>query len=384
MSNIAALNNIADIAFTDSKTLEEIETEMVSAYETALSSETGSAATLAAAAPMRMALNAAAVQIYAAKQYIERAGKQNLLKYSYGDFLENIAALKGLTRKAAMAATTTLRFTLSAAQASAVGIPAGTRATGGTGLYFATTAYAEVAAGATYVDVAARCTTTGSDGNGLPVGAVSTIVDPVGYVASVSNTTASAGGSDLESDDDLRYRVYLAPSGYSTAGPAAAYEYWVKSYNSEIGDVVVTPGSTDGTVLITLLMEDGALPSAEIISGVSGSLKDGNVRPLTDKVTVQAPTEVSYTIGLTYYIAQSDSAQASAIQTVVSAAVTAYTTWQRKMGRDINPDKLLALIISAGAKRATITTPTQTTIAATEVPALSGTASVTYGGLEAD
>ena len=42
------------------------------------------------------------------------------------------------------------------------------------------------------------------------------------------------------------------------------------------------------------------------------------------------------------------------------------------------------LVIAAGAKRATITTPTQTTIAATEVPALSGAASVTYGGLEAD
>lgn len=383
MSDIAALNNIADIAFTGSKTLEEIETEMVAAYETALSSETGSAVTLAAAAPMRMAINAAAVQIYAAMQYIERAGKQNLLKYSYGDFLENIAALKGLTRNAAVAATTTLRFTLSAAQKSAVGIPAGTRAMGGAGLYFATTTYAEVAAGATYVDVDARCTTTGSDGNGLAIGAISTIVDPVAYVASVSNTTASAGGSDRESDDDLRYRVYLAPSGYSTAGPAAAYEYWVKSYNSEIGDVVVTPGSTDGTVLITLLMEDGALPSTEVISGISKALEDGNVRPLTDKVTVQAPTEVSYTIGLTYYIAQSDSAQATAIQTAVSTAVKAYTTWQRKMGRDINPDKLLALIIAAGAKRATITAPTRTTIAATEVPALNGTASVTYGGLEA-
>jgi phage-related baseplate assembly protein len=384
MSDIAALNNIADIAFTNSKTIEEIETEMVSAYETALSSEADSAVTLAAAAPMRMAINAAAVQIYAAMQYIERAGKQNLLKYSYGDFLENIAALKGLTRNAAVAATTTLRFTLSAAQASAVGIPAGTRAANGAGMYFATTAYAEVAAGSTYVDVAARCTTAGSDGNGIAIGVISTIVDPVGYVASVSNTTVSAGGSDVESDDDLRYRVYLAPSGYSTAGPAGAYEYWVKSYNSEIGDVVVTPGSTDGTVLITLLMENGSLPSTEVISGISNSLEDGNVRPLTDKVTVQAPTEVSYTIGLTYYIAQSDSAQATAIQTAVSAAVTAYTTWQRKMGRDINPDKLLALVIAAGAKRATITAPTRTTIAATEVPALSGIASVTYGGLEAD
>ena len=54
------------------------------------------------------------------------------------------------------------------------------------------------------------------------------------------------------------------------------------------------------------------------------------------------------------------------------------------MGRDINPDKLLALVIAAGAKRATITAPTRTTIAATEVPALSGAASVTYGRLEAD
>ena len=121
-----------------------------------------------------------------------------------------------------------------------------------------------------------------------------------------------------------------------------------------------------------------------MISGVQTFLDEGEVRPLTDKVTVAAPTEVAYTINLTYYISKSDSAQAVAIQAAVTAAVASYVTWQRKLGRSINPSKLTALIVAAGAKRATITAPSYATVGETSVAALSGSASVSYGGLEDD
>ena len=72
------------------------------------------------------------------------------------------------------------------------------------------------------------------------------------------------------------------------------------------------------------------------------------------------------------------------IQAAVAQAVEDYKTWQRTIGRDINPSKLVALIMEAGAKRVAVTAPTYTAVAATKVSALQGEAVISYGGLEDD
>lgn len=87
---------------------------------------------------------------------------------------------------------------------------------------------------------------------------------------------------------------------------------------------------------------------------------------------------------LTYYINRSDSARAVAIQAAVAQAVEEYKTWQRTIGRDVNPSQLAAMVMEAGAKRVTVTAPTFAAVAATKVAALAGSATVTYGGLEDD
>ena len=117
------IQDLPDVSFIDNKTIDDVRQEMVADCEKFMSEETGKPFTLERADIHRMELNAAAAQIYQAMQYIDRAGKQNLLKYSYSDFLDNLAAFKGLTRAKATAATATLRFTLSAAQAAATPIP---------------------------------------------------------------------------------------------------------------------------------------------------------------------------------------------------------------------------------------------------------------------
>ena len=86
----------------------------------------------------------------------------------------------------------------------------------------------------------ALCTENGVDGNELLPGQVNVLVDLIPYVESVSNTTKTSGGADLESDESLAERIFLAPSGYSVAGPDDAYKYWTKTYSQTIGDVKVT------------------------------------------------------------------------------------------------------------------------------------------------
>ena len=379
-----AIKSLPDISFIDNKDIDQVRQEMVADYESFISEATGQTVTLERSSVHRMELYAAAAQIYQAMQYIDRQGKQSILKYSYSDFLDNLAIFKGVTRNPATPATTTLRFTLSAVRDTATGIPQGTRVSTAGATYFATDVYAEIPAGSTAVDVPATCTVAGTDGNGFAAGELATIVDPIPYVASVTNTTATEGGAEIESDDDLAERVFLAPGAYSTAGPEDGYLYHAKAYSAAIGDVVATSDQEAGTVDIVFIMANGDTPGEEMIEGLEGYLQGKTIRPMTDLVQVSAPEEVKYTINLTYYINRSDSAQAVTIQQEVAAAVEQYKTWQRAIGRDINPSQLIRMVMDAGAKRVSVTAPTYTTVAATKVSALQGEATITYGGLEDD
>lgn len=379
-----AIKNLPDISFIDNKTIDQVRQEMVADYESFISEATGQTVTLERSSVHRMELYAAAAQIYQAMQYIDRQGKQSILKYSYSDFLDNLAIFKGVTRNPATPATTTLRFTLSAVRDTATGIPQGTRVSTAGATYFATDVYAEIPAGSTAVDVPATCTVAGTDGNGFAAGELATIVDPIPYVASVTNTTATEGGAEIESDDDLAERVFLAPGAYSTAGPEDGYLYHAKAYSAAIGDVVATSNQAAGTVDIVFIMADGSTPGEEMIEGLEGYLQGKTIRPMTDLVRVAAPQEVTYTINLTYYINRSDSAKAVTIQAAVAQAVADYQTWQRAIGRDINPSQLVRMVMDAGAKRVTVTAPTYTAVDATKVSALQGDAVISYGGLEDD
>lgn len=379
-----AIKSLPDISFIDNKTIDQVRQEMVADYESFISEATGQTVSLERSSVHRMELYAAAAQIYQAMQYIDRQGKQSILKYSYSDFLDNLAAFKGVTRTPATAATTTVRFTLSAERDTATGIPQGTRVSTAGSIYFATDVYAEIPAGSTTVDVPATCTVAGTDGNGLAIGELTTIVDPIPYVASVSNTTATEGGAEIESDADLAERVFLAPGAYSTAGPEDGYIYHAKAYSPAVGDVVATSDQEAGTVDIVFIMADGSTPGEEMIEGMEGYMRSKDIRPMSDLVRIAAPEEVQYTINLTYYINRSDSAKAVTIQAAVAQAVEDYKTWQRAIGRDVNPSQLTHMVMEAGAKRVTVTAPAYTVVGKTKVSALQGAAVVTYGGLEDD
>lgn len=384
MPDISTIKDLPDISFIEYKTVDDVKANMVADYETYMTEATGKPYTLPRVSRDRFKLYAAAAQIYQAMKYVDVKGKMDTVKYSVGDFLDLLGAFRcGATRNQAAAAVTTIRFTLSAARASVTAVPQGTRIAAGQ-LFFATSVYAEIPAGDLTADIPATCMTAGKTGNGLSPGELKTLVDPVPYVQSVENTSTSSGGADRESDESFAARIFIAPGKYSTAGSRNGYEYHVQDYSSAIGGVHVSSDQAAGTVDIVFVMADGSLPSTEMISAMSQHMSAETLRPMNDLVTVRAPAEVKYTVSLTYYINQSDNNRAVAIQQAVSAAVDSYIAWQRKIGRDINPSKLLALVMGAGAKRAQITAPTFAAIPADSIAAIDGTAAITYGGLEDD
>ena len=383
-SLLKSVFDLPDVSFIENDTLDAMMQRLVANYERRYKEVTGQTVSLGAADPVRVQLYAIALDLFQIEQYVDRAGKQDLLKYSYGEFLDNLAGNRRVTRQQATAARTTIRFTLSAVRDYAIGIPAGTRATNGDGVYFLTEEYAEAPAGAGFVDVDAICTKVGIEGNNFLKGQINVLVDPLPYVESVENITDTSGGTDLEDDTSLAERTYLAPSGYSTAGPQDAYTYWAKTYNTDIGSVRPVSIQAAGKATIYILMRDGKLPGDEVIEGLQEFLRNEEIRPMTDLVTVSAPTVKTYNLELTYYIGRSNKAQATAIQSRVTEAIAAYNRWQTtEIGRDINPSELIRRIREAGAKRPIITSPVYTAVGDTEVAQV-GTVNVSYGGLEDD
>lgn len=374
--------NFPDISFIDDCTIDEVMAQMVSDYQEHYQEITGKETTLAKTDPYRIILYACAMQVYQGMQYADYAGKMSLLKYSNEDYLDNLAALRGVQRIEATAASTMLEFSIDEALESVIAIPEGTRVTNGDEVYFATDEYVEIPAGQLSVSVSATCTEAGATGNGFEAGEFTVLVNTLPYIVDVTNTEPTSGGADEESDDSLKDRIFNAPAAYSTAGSEAAYKYHVKSVDPAISDVVVD-SSSPGTVDIYFIC-GGELPKDTLIEKVKDYLSGNNVRPLTDHVTVQAPDTVTYDVAFTYYISSSNKSMVSSIQADIETAVSVYNTWQtEKIGRDINPSYLTQKVMEAGAKRVTVTSPSFTVLGKDTIAKL-GTVTMTYGGLEDD
>lgn len=298
--------------------------------------------------PVRLFLEALAYVVSVQNRLLNLAGQQGLLAYAQGAHLDHLGALMGVARIPAQSARLSLRFVLGEPLGFAVPIPEGTRvATKDGQIAFATVSDSEIAAGELQVDVAALCTTSGAQATGLVPGQVTQLVDPIPYVVSVSNTTTSVEGADIEDDERLRERIRLAPETYTVAGSTGAYEARVLAVSADI----------------------------EAVS-------DETVRPLTDRVDVAAPETVDYAVSGRWYLRRSDAVLLSGVTAAVAQAVEDWRLWQRSQpGRDINPTRLIAAVQAAGAKRVELDAPAFRALEATQV-ARETDISLLFGGLE--
>ncbi len=376
-------DNFPDISFIDDATVDEVLTGMIHDYQQRYKELTGRDAALALADPYRLIMYACAMQIYQVMQYADHAGKMSFLRYAQGEYLDNLGALRGVRREESSAAATTLRFSIAMPLSSAVSIPSGTRVTNRNDVFFATDRYAEIPAGRTEIAVTATCTSAGEAGNGFAAGEFTVLVNTLPYITAVTNTEVTYGGTDRETDEHLKDRIYAFPNSYSTAGPVGAYEYHTKSAAPNISDVIVR-SETPGEVDICFICEGGVIPGPERIRKVEEHLNDRSIRPLTDKITVRAPEVQVYDVRLIYYIPASAKAAAAAIQADVAEAVSVYNTWQtEKIGRDINPSYLIQKVMEAGAKRVEVESPLFTVLDESTI-ARTGTVTMSYGGVEDD
>lgn len=339
--------------FVDTDTT-KLEAALVDAYEALVGHSAQPSS------PERIFISWVASIILQERVYLNYAANQNIPSRAEGANLDALGELfYQHTRPAATAATVTMRFAISEAQAAAVLIPKGTRVSNGQNMFWETNEDHYIAAGDTYGDVTAVCQTAGTAGNGYLAGQITTIVDVFDYYDHCANLTESGGGSDAPTDDEFYEQLRQSEDNYSTAGPKGGYIAKAKAVSTAIADVL--PNSpTPGEVRIYVLMEDGTIAGEEVKKAVLAACNADETRPLTDHVLVEDPEVVDYDIDATYYLNRGGPSAAD-LQASIADAVDAYVQWQAgKLGRDINPSELTRRMMVNGIKRVVIRSPVYT------------------------
>jgi phage-related baseplate assembly protein len=327
--------------------------EAVSAFE----AETGR--TLQPAQIERLVINQIAYRETLTRIAAQEVGKQALVNYATYPVLDELGVLVGVTRLPIQPALATVTFSASAVLSIDVVVPAGTRVSTADGkTVFATSADATILAGQASVDAGVEAVVAGVAGNGFAPGTLTKIVDPVGFVVSVTNITETNGGADIESDDQLRARIKLAPNTFSVAGPLKLYVSLARNAHQDIVSVVAlspVPGDID----IHVLTSSGP-PSAEIKALVEAAVDSDQTRPHGDQVRVLDPVAVSYAVTANIQVTAGTD-QASAISRVTAALQAVADGYAASLGAHVVlADLIAAAKAEAGVYDVQVTAPAAT------------------------
>lgn len=385
-NNVDALQNLPEIDFLSDLNIsqETIAQEMIEDYQDKYEELTGNEITLYPANSERLKMQIVAGEVYQIYEYISYLFSQNFIQYMERNVLENWGATLGYAQTNIKAATCILQFKVNDVLDFDVEIPAGIRATAGDDVYFATNESCVLKAGESSVEVSATCTEEGTIGNDYVVSQINVLADPVLNISGVENCTTSQGGQDEYDDEALRENIFLFPSTYSTAGPNTAYEYFVKSYSTEIISVNVVQNNVTAEVDIYIMLADGKVPDEQYCKAVVDYLVGLECTPADDKIYVKAPEVVRYRITGKYYIAKSSRENEALIkESVLEAANYFVSECHENIGNDIIPDKLIELTRIAGTKRLELTSPDFIQVSETQIAICDGI-ELSYGGLEDD
>ncbi|AWK52203.1 hypothetical protein DIC82_14880 [Clostridium beijerinckii] len=332
---------------------------------------------------------------------INDTANQNLLKSARDEKLDAIAKdYHSTSRLQATYSFCSGKVKLSTAQNEDILIKAGTKVTPDGMTMFKIRDDVIVLKGTLEANIILIAASTGEKYNGFEIGKINHIVDPIAYVSEIYNTEVSKSGSDIEDDKSYRERSRLSMESKSTAGPDGAYEYFAYSADNSISGIKVT-SPTPGVVKIFVVVDDGEIPSQEILDKVYEQCSPKDRRPLTDKVEVGTPTVSNYDIELTYYLDKnfvtSEGKWRKAIEgdnlDFSNGAIREFIKWQQsEIGKSINPDELKYQIQNSatyevndrkisGVRRIEVTSPVHKVIEEDEIAKVENIR-VTYGGME--
>lgn len=158
----------------------------------------------------------------------------------------------------------------------------------------------------------------------------------------------------MESNNEFRKRIQMAPEGFSTAGPDGAYIFHATSVTECRDASVESPSPVE--VVVTILSYNGdGTPTREVLDKVAAVLAQELVRPLTDEVTVRLPEIRSYTVDadLEFYTGpDTDVVLAEAVKKTDD-----YTKACHRLGDTVTLSGLYAALHQPGVKKVYLSSP---------------------------
>lgn len=160
----------------------------------------------------------------------------------------------------------------------------------------------------------------------------------------------------LEQDEDFRLRIQLAFEGLSVAGPRNAYIFHALSAHEKVADVSVS-SPTPASVLVTVMSSDNnGIPTTDILQAVRNRLNDEDIRPIGDRVTVQACTNSNYQIRAKLHLYRGP--EIEPVKQAATEKIEQYVKEKRRLGRDISLSGIYSALHLEGVQRVELLQPT--------------------------
>lgn len=215
--------------------------------------------------------------------YLDWIARQAVPFTCTDEYLEGWAALKGVFRKPATAATGTVTLTGTPGTV----VPAGTPVIRADGTAYTVATAAAVGSGGT-VAAPILADEAGAAGN-ADAGAVMVLGRAVAGVQSTGAAAAAViGGADLEADDDLRARMLAAYQITAQGGDADDFVGWALAVPGVTRAWVLRSGAGPGTVVLYVMLDDAQAAHGGFPQGTDGvaAADIRAVRATGDQLTV--------------------------------------------------------------------------------------------------
>ncbi len=331
------------------RTTEEIYRELLSAFQERSGYGAEDSCDLA------VRLYAVAAQVQALECQADWVLDQSFPQTAQGTYLDDHAAMRGISRQVATKAVGTLRFSVADAPVGDLSIPQGSVCMTESGVRFQTTQAAVLAAGKLTADVTAEALESGSGGNAAANSVTVLTVCPVG-ITGCTNPAAFTGGTDAEGDDALRARVLASFRRLPNGANAAFYEEQALRHEGVVAAAAVGRARGIGTVDVYIATAAGA-PDNALLKEVETDLQAK--REIAVEVKVLAPTQSSVNVAVELDVGENG--DFAVVKSAVESAVAGWFTG-KLLGNPVLLAELGRLIYAVnGVKNYHILSPTADT-----------------------
>ncbi|QXI30516.1 baseplate assembly protein [Pseudomonas vanderleydeniana] len=154
----------------------------------------------------------------------------------------------------------------------------------------------------------------------------------------------------LEDDDALRERIQLVYEGLTTAGPRSSYILHARNASGQVADAEAQSPSPAVVVVTVLALAGEGVAGQDLLDTVHTALSDEDVRPLGDRVLVQAAEILRYRIDAVVHMAGSGS-ENEAILAECQRRLAAWINPRRRLGVEVSRSAVDAQLHISGVRK---------------------------------